>query len=77
MPQPVPLVPDLTGDTQAQAGQVLQAVGLVLGAVSKTVDIHCANLGTVVSQNPPAGTAVFPGSAVSVTVSQPPPTGCP
>jgi alpha-tubulin suppressor-like RCC1 family protein len=77
VPQPVPLVPDLTGDTQAQAGQVLQAVGLVLGAVSKTVDIHCANLGTVVSQNPPAGTAVFPGSAVSVTVSQPPPTGCP
>jgi beta-lactam-binding protein with PASTA domain len=29
------------------------------------------------SQDPPAGTAVFPGSAVSVTIGQAPATGCP
>jgi beta-lactam-binding protein with PASTA domain len=29
------------------------------------------------SQNPPAGTAVSPGSAVSITIGQSPPNGCP
>ena len=77
VPLPVPTVPDLTGDTQAQAGQVLQAAGLVLGAVTKVPDKYCAHLGMVISQNPPAGTAVFPGSAVSITIGRPPATGCP
>ena len=77
VPQPVPPVPDLTGDTQAQAGQVLQAAGLVLGAVTKVTDKYCDHLGTVISQNPPAGTAVNPGSAVSITIGQPPANGCP
>ncbi len=69
-------VPDLTGDTQAQAGQVLQAAGLVLGAVTKVTDKYCNHLG-VMTQNPPAGTAVSPGSAVSVTIGQAPANGCP
>jgi alpha-tubulin suppressor-like RCC1 family protein len=76
VPQPLLTVPDLTGDTQAQAGQVLQAAGLMLGAVTKVTDKYCAHLG-VMSQNPAAGTAVSPGSAVSVTIDQPPPNGCP
>jgi len=76
VPLPVPPVPDLTGDTQAQAGQALQAAGLVLGGVTKVTDKYCNHLG-VMSQNPPAGTAVSPGSAVSVTIGQAPPTGCP
>ena len=69
-------VPDLTGDTQTRAGQALQAAGLVLGTVTKVTDKYCNHLG-VMSQNPPAGTAVSPGSAVSVTIGQAPPTGCP
>jgi alpha-tubulin suppressor-like RCC1 family protein len=70
-------VPDLSDDTTAQAGQALQAVGLVLGTVSKAVDNYCNHIGTVMSQNPLAGTAVTPGSAVSVTIGQNPPKPCP
>ena len=77
VPQPVPPVPDLTGDTTTQAGQALQAAGLVLGTVTKVTDKYCDHLGTVISQNPAPRTAVFPGSAVSVTIGQAPPTGCP
>jgi len=73
---PLTAVPDLTGDTQTRAGQVLQAAGLVLGAVTTVTDKYCDHLG-VMSQNPTAGTAVFPGSAVSVTIGQAPPNGCP
>src|SRR5262249_10591449 len=76
VPQPLPPVPDLTGATQPQAGQALQAAGLVLGAVTQAPDQYCDPLGTVISQNPPAGTAVFPGSAVSVTIGQAPANGC-
>jgi alpha-tubulin suppressor-like RCC1 family protein len=74
---PLPTVPDLSDDTTAQAGQVLQAAGLVLGTVTKVTDKYCNHLGTVMSQNPPAGTAVSPGSAVSITIGQSPPNGCP
>jgi beta-lactam-binding protein with PASTA domain len=77
VPLPVPPVPDLTGDTQAQAAQVLQAAALVLGAVTKVTDKFCAHLGLVISQTPAAGTSVFPGSAVSVTIGQAPANGCP
>ena len=73
---PLIAVPDLTGDTQARASQALQAAGLVLGAVTQVTDKYCAHLG-VMSQNPTAGTSVFPGSAVSVTIGQAPPNGCP
>ncbi len=76
VPQPLLTVPDLTGDTAAKAGQVLQAAGLVLGAVTQVTDKYCNHLG-VTSENPAAGTAVSPGSAVSVTIGQPPPNGCP
>jgi hypothetical protein len=70
-------VPGLAGDTTAQAGQALQAAGLVLGTVSKVTDKYCNHLGTVMSQNPPAGSRVSLGSAVSVTIGQAPPNGCP
>lgn len=70
-------VPDLTDDTTAQASQTLQAAGLVLGAVSKVVDKYCNHLGTVMSQNPVAGSRASLGSPVSVTIGQAPPNGCP
>ena len=73
---PLMAVPDLTGDTQAQAGQALQTAGLVLGAVTTVTDRYCDHLG-VMSQNPAAGTTVFPGSAVSVTIGEAPTNGCP
>jgi alpha-tubulin suppressor-like RCC1 family protein len=76
VPVPPAIVPDLTGDSQTRAGQVLQAAGLVLGAVSAVTDKFCDNLG-VRTQDPPAGTAVNPGSAVSVTIGTPPANGCP
>ena len=77
VPVPMPIVPDLAGDTAAGARQALQAAGLVLGAVTKAVDRYCDHLGTVMSQNPAAGTAVSPGSVVSVTIGQAPANGCP
>jgi hypothetical protein len=77
VPLPVPIVPDLTGDTTAQAGQALQGAGLVLGPVIKAVDNSCSNIGTVMRQKPLAGTTVSPGSAVSITIGTRPPHPCP
>jgi alpha-tubulin suppressor-like RCC1 family protein len=76
VPAPPAIVPDLTGDTQARASQALQGAGLVLGAVTTVTDKYCDHLG-VMTQDPPAGTAVRPGSAVSVTIGQAPANGCP
>jgi hypothetical protein len=77
VPVPLPIVPDLTGDTTAQAGQALQGVGLVLGTVRSVVDHSCSNIGTVMSQNPVAGSRVSLGSAVSITIGTRPPHPCP
>ena len=77
VPVPLPIVPDLTGDTTAQAGQALQAVGLVLSTVRSVVDNSCNNIGTVISQNPVAGSRVSLGSAVSITIGTRPPHPCP
>jgi hypothetical protein len=47
----------------------------VLGGVTTVTDKYCDHLG-VQNQDPPAGTSVFPGSAVSVTIGVPPANGC-
>lgn len=70
-------VPSLAGDSTAGAAQQLQATGLVLGTVNKAVDNMCNNLGTVMNQNPIAGTTVSFGSAVSITIGTPPAHPCP
>jgi len=70
-------VPDLSGDTTPQAGQALQAAGLVLGTVNTAADNSCNNIGTVMSQNPAAATAASFGSAVSITIGKRPPHPCP
>jgi beta-lactam-binding protein with PASTA domain len=70
-------VPGLSGDTTAQAGQALQAAGLALGTVTAVVDNSCNNIGTVMRQNPAAGSRVSLGSAVSITIGARPPNPCP
>lgn len=70
-------VPDLSGDTTARATQALQAAGLVLGTVRSVVDNSCNDIGTVMSQNPVAGTRVSLGSPVSITIGTRPPRPCP
>jgi hypothetical protein len=65
-------VPDLHGDSIAQAGQALNAAGLVFGSVSYAVDYTCTNIGTVTWQSPVAGTRVNRGAAVSVRIATAP-----
>ena len=73
----VTVVPDLAGDTQAQARQALSAAGYVLGSVGSIVD--CDNINRVTSQSPRAGTVLLPGSSVSITIGRKPtpPAQCP
>ncbi|MFJ5306811.1 PASTA domain-containing protein [Streptomyces sp. NPDC088350] len=73
----VTTVPNLLGDTQAQARQALSTAGYVLGGVGTVVD--CDNINRVTSQNPSAGTVLLPGSSVSITIGRKPtpPAQCP
>ncbi|MGV9705029.1 PASTA domain-containing protein [Streptomyces sp. NPDC003483] len=66
----VTVVPDVRGDTRAQAAQAITAAGYVLGTVSTTVD--CDSVDRVRSQNPAAGTPRPPGSTVSITLGKKP-----
>ena len=74
-----PVVPNLKGDTLAGAHLALQAAGLVVGTISYVTDYSCNNIGRVSGQNPPAGTTVYYGSAVSIAIGErpPPPHVCP
>ena len=65
-------VPGLQGMTVANARETLASLGLALGSVATrtTLDVPA---GTVVGQNPSPGTRVAPGSAVTLTVAEPPP----
>jgi serine/threonine-protein kinase len=58
-PQPVP-VPDLSGDTVAQATTALQSKGLTVGAV------YGPAKGKVFLTTPDAGTNVSPGTAINI-----------
>jgi serine/threonine-protein kinase len=62
-------VPNLAGNTEAEATQALGDVGLKLGEVSQTSD-PTAPAGSIVDQAPAAGTGVDEGSSVDVTVSR-------
>jgi len=74
-----PTVPNVVGDTLAGVGIALRAAGLVVGTISTTTDWLCNDVGRVEYQNPPAGTTVAYGSAVSITIGErpPPPHECP
>jgi hypothetical protein len=58
-------VPDLTGDTTAQAIRELTAAGLV-AHIEHTA--QCLDPGQVIGQRPGAGTTVAPGSTVIITI---------
>ena len=72
-------VPNLIGDTVAQAGQALNAAGLLFGSVTYVTDYTCTNIGLVTSQSPGGGARVSAGSGVSVHVGKAPrpPFECP
>jgi hypothetical protein len=74
--QQLSVVPNVIGDTAADAGQALQAAGLVLG--DQTTN-GCINDSVISSQAPGAGAQVATGSAVSVGLgTRPvPPHVCP
>jgi eukaryotic-like serine/threonine-protein kinase len=60
-------VPDLTGDSWSVASEELSSSGL--DAERRLVDDPAADRGTVVGQDPPAGTTVDDGSSVEVQVA--------
>lgn len=64
-PQPI-AVPNVVGIAEANAAAALQASGFT---VVSTPQDDAAAKGTVVAQNPTAGTLLVPGTAVSVAVS--------
>jgi alpha-tubulin suppressor-like RCC1 family protein len=68
-----PVVPNLKGDTAAGAHLALQTAGLTLGPVSYATDWTCNDIGRVMNQNPSAGTTLYYGSAVGITIGQRPP----
>jgi probable HAF family extracellular repeat protein len=65
---PPVLVPNVVGDTQAQASAAIGADGLTLGAVT-TASSTTVSAGIVLSQNPAAGTSVMTGTSVALVVS--------
>jgi beta-lactam-binding protein with PASTA domain len=72
-PAPVK-VPDVTGQTQAQATSALQAAGLT-AAPTTTTNCTTADNGNVVTEDPVGGTSVAKGTRVTIGVcSAPPPT---
>ena len=69
-PTPIP-VPDFTGKPAVDAADTLASLGLKL---SQTMDTSpTVDEGFVISQDPPAGTTLFKGDTVTLTVSQGPP----
>jgi beta-lactam-binding protein with PASTA domain len=65
-------VPDVRGETVADARAILQAVGLRVGSTANVVDPTCNNIGLVTGQNPTTGTVVVQGSAVNLSVGKAP-----
>ncbi len=66
-PQPM-AVPDVVGLAQAAAESAVTGTGLSVGAIT-TQYSDTVPAGSVISQNPVAGTEVLPGSAVDLVIS--------
>ncbi len=69
-PQPVP-VPNIVGRTQADAQAAITGAGFSVGAVTQAWSATVPT-GSVISQDPAAGTVMIPGTAVSIVVSKGP-----
>jgi beta-lactam-binding protein with PASTA domain len=69
---PLATVPDLVGRRQGPARRAIADAGLVVGEATSLESRELAN--TILAQDPPAGSRVRPGSAVSYTFSAGPPT---
>jgi beta-lactam-binding protein with PASTA domain len=65
-------VPELTGETQAEAKAALDAAGLKLGTLTHQTATAGQSAGTVLSQSPAAGTQLQTGQPVSLVVAQAP-----
>ncbi|HZF57863.1 MAG TPA: Stk1 family PASTA domain-containing Ser/Thr kinase [Rubrobacter sp.] len=61
-------VPNVTGNTPAQAAEILKEAGLRLGSRSEDYSAGVAE-GSIIYQDPTGGESAEPGSAVNVTVS--------
>ncbi|HUV10999.1 MAG TPA: PASTA domain-containing protein, partial [Acidimicrobiia bacterium] len=68
-------IPELTGTTFEEASADLQQLGLVVERIDQ--ESPDKPPGSVLSTNPPAGTAVAKGSGVQVTVASEPPVPVP
>ncbi|GJL78467.1 MAG: hypothetical protein NPINA01_14560 [Nitrospinaceae bacterium] len=66
-PGPIP-VPAVVGQSQAAAESAITGAGLAVGTVT-TKNSSSVSVGSVISQNPTAGSNVGPGSAVNLVVS--------
>ncbi|GAB3206260.1 Stk1 family PASTA domain-containing Ser/Thr kinase [Marinactinospora thermotolerans] len=66
-------VPDVSGQSEADAMQQLQEEGFQIGPISREASDSVAQ-GQVVSTDPQAGSAVEPGTSVSIVVSTGPST---
>ncbi len=65
-------VPEVTGETQAEAKAALTAAGLKPGTVTQQAAPAGQAAGTVVSQSPVAGTSLKAGQTVNLVVAQAP-----
>ena len=63
-------VPDLSGNTQAGAEQLLKDGELVIGEVSEVQASEAEKIDKVISQTPRAGAKVAPGSKVAITIGK-------
>ncbi len=61
-------VPNVVGDTQAAAQSAITGAGLTVGTVTSQASNSVAS-GSVISENPAAGTGVVAGTAVALVVS--------
>jgi len=66
--QPISVVPNVVGMTQSAASTALTNSGLTLGAVTTQYSDSEPN-GSVIGENPTAGSQVTPGSAVALATS--------
>jgi len=69
-------VPDVIGRSQSDAGAAIEAAGLVVGPVDQQTS-QTAPAGTVIGQDPRAGTEVERGSAVNLIISSGSPSPTP